>query len=145
MALNGPRKSRILKVCSRIQLHHSQIITILVSRGNGKAESAVKITKNVLKKSRKEDPYLALLAYRNSPQQIYNYSPAQRLMSRRLKDIIPTAPPSTQPTDSVPKSSAWRHYRKKTEINGSVQQEGFAASQTVLQGGKSVCETKAWK
>ena len=54
------------------------------SWGNGKAESAVKIAKNILKKSRKEDPYLALLAYRNTCQQDYNYSSAQRFMSRRL-------------------------------------------------------------
>ena len=33
------------------------------SWGNGKAESVVKIAKNILKKYRKEDPYLALLAY----------------------------------------------------------------------------------
>ena len=59
------------------------------SRGNGKAESAVKIAKNILKKSRFEDPYLALLAYRNTPQQGYQYSPAQRLMSRKLRDVIP--------------------------------------------------------
>ena len=62
------------------------------SRGNGKAESAIKIAKNILKISRHEDPYLALLAYRNTPQQRYDYSPAERLMSRRLRDIIPTAP-----------------------------------------------------
>ena len=54
------------------------------SRANGKAESAVKIAKNILKKSRHEDPYLVLLAYRNTPQQGCSYSPAQRLMSRRL-------------------------------------------------------------
>ena len=36
------------------------------SRGNGKAESAVKIAKNILKKSREEDPYIDLLAYRNT-------------------------------------------------------------------------------
>ena len=52
------------------------------SQGNGNAESAVKIAKNILKKSRNEDPYLALLAYRNTPQQGYDYSPADRLMSQ---------------------------------------------------------------
>ncbi|PFX17749.1 Uncharacterized protein K02A2.6 [Stylophora pistillata] len=61
------------------------------SRGNGKAESEVKIAKNILKKFHFEDPYLALLAYRNTPQQGYQYSPAQRLKSRKLHDIIPTA------------------------------------------------------
>ena len=72
------------------------------SRGNGKAESAVKIAKNILQKSRKEDPYLALLAYRNTPQQGYNYSPAQRLMSRRLKDIIPTTHHQLTPQAASP-------------------------------------------
>ena len=67
------------------------------SKGNGKAESAVKVAKNILKKSRNEDPYLALLAYRNTPQQGYTYSPAQRLMSRKLRDIIPTVPNELQP------------------------------------------------
>ena len=52
------------------------------SQGNGNAESAVKIAKNILKKSRNEDPYLALLAYRNTPQQGYDCSPADRLMSQ---------------------------------------------------------------
>ena len=60
-------------------------------RGNGKADSAVKIVKNILKKSRFEDPCLALLAYRNTPQQGYQYSPAERLMSRKLRDLIPAA------------------------------------------------------
>ena len=55
------------------------------------AESATKIAKNILKKSQKEDLYLALLAYRNTPQQGYNFLPAQHLMARRLKDITPTA------------------------------------------------------
>ena len=60
------------------------------SQGNANAESVVKIAKNILKKSRNEVLYLALLAYRNTPQQGYNYSPAERLMSRKLRDIIPT-------------------------------------------------------
>ena len=60
------------------------------SQGNGNAESVVKIAKNILKKSRNEVLYLALLAYRNTPQKGYNYSPAECLMSRKLRDIIPT-------------------------------------------------------
>ena len=60
------------------------------SQGNGNAESAVKIAKNIMKKSRNEDPYFALLAYRNTPQQGYDYSPAERLMSQKLRDIIHT-------------------------------------------------------
>lgn len=67
------------------------------SQGNGKAESAVKIAKTILKKARHEDPYLALLAYRNTPQQNYTYSPAQRLMSRKLRDILPTISTQLQP------------------------------------------------
>ena len=76
-------------------LTNAKVFTIVksspyYSRGNRKAESAVKIAKDILKKSWKEDPYLALLAYRNTHQQGYNYSPA-RLISRRLEDVIPTA------------------------------------------------------
>ena len=59
------------------------------SQGNGKAESAVKVAN--------EDPYLALLAYRNTPQQGYVYSPAERLMARKLKDIIPMVPSQLKP------------------------------------------------
>ena len=72
------------------------------SRENGKAELAVKIAKNILKKSRKEDPYLAHSAYRNTPHKGYSYSPAQRLMSRRLKDIIPTAQHQLTPQTASP-------------------------------------------
>ena len=92
------------------------------SRGNGKAESAVKIAKNILKKSREEDPYIALLAYRNTPQQGHVYSPAQRLMSRRLRDLIPMATSKLQPQLTVPsvvtqniaerKQKAKAHYDK---------------------------------
>ena len=38
-------------------------------QSNGKAESAVKIAKNLMRKAKeaKEDPYLAILDYRNTP------------------------------------------------------------------------------
>ena len=116
------------------------------SQGNRKAESAVEIAKNILKKSRKENPYLAVLAYRNTPQQGYNYFPAQRLMSRRLnsKDIIPTAQhqltPQTVSPCLVHGDIAERRQRSMAQYNKRASQP-----LRVLQGGKSVCETEAWK
>ena len=64
-------------------------------KGNGKAEAAVKFIKNMLKKS--EDFHIALLNYRNTPQQGHSYSPAQRMMNRRTKTILPTSQSALRP------------------------------------------------
>ena len=55
--------------------------------GNREAERAVKTIKSLLGKE--TDPYLALLSYRATPLQV-GYSPAELLMSRRLRTNIPT-------------------------------------------------------
>ena len=62
------------------------------SKANGKAESEVKTAKRMLKKSIRAgtDPYLAVLDYRNTPTQGMTTSPAQLLMSRRTKTLLPT-------------------------------------------------------
>jgi transposase InsO family protein len=70
------------------------------SRGNGKAEAAVKLTKNLLKKV--DDIDLALLNYSNTPQKGHDYSPAQRLMSRRTRTLLPTATHLLEPTPVDP-------------------------------------------
>lgn len=61
-------------------------------QSNGKAEKAVQIIKNVLKKAThdRQDPYLALLALRNTPIDDRVGSPAQQLMGRRTKTLLPT-------------------------------------------------------
>ena len=63
------------------------------SKANGKAESAVKTCKQIMRKSKDacSDPYLAILDHRNTPSQGFLSSPAQRLMSRRTKTLLPTA------------------------------------------------------
>jgi len=63
------------------------------SKANGKAESAVKSAKRLLKKTADggEDQYLALLDSRNTPNQGMDSSPVQRLMNRRTKTLLPTA------------------------------------------------------
>lgn len=61
------------------------------SKANGKVESAVKMAKNLFRKSMedKADPYLAMLDHRNTPAKGH-LSPAQKLMSRRTKTLLPT-------------------------------------------------------
>ena len=63
------------------------------SRSNGKAESAVKVVKSLLKKAiaDNKDPWLALLDYRNTPTAGIKSSPCQRLMSRRTRTLVPVS------------------------------------------------------
>ena len=56
---------------------------------NGKSESAVKVVKRLFLKA-KEDPFMALLNYRNTPSEGLDTSPSQRLMSRRTRTLLPT-------------------------------------------------------
>lgn len=67
-------------------------------QSNGMAERAVQSIKQLLKKAKhdKRDPYLALLDYRNTPQGDAG-SPAQRLMGRRTKTLLPTVPSLLKP------------------------------------------------
>ena len=63
--------------------HHHQ--------SNGLAESAVKRAKRMMKMAKRsgEDQYLALLNIRNIPSPDTGTSPAQRLLGRRTKGILP--------------------------------------------------------
>ena len=69
-------------------------------QSNGEAERAVQTVKQLLKKA--EDPYQALLVYRASPLQ-NGYSPAELLMSRRLRTTLTTISAQLQP--SIPNSN----------------------------------------
>ena len=62
-------------------------------QSNGKAESAVKQAKRIMEKAiaAKEDPYLALLAHRNTSSDGMTTSLAQRLFGRRTRTQLPTS------------------------------------------------------
>lgn len=68
-------------------------------QSNGKAESAVKTAKQLMEKAKraKTDTYLAILEHRNTPSQGFHASPAQRLMSKRTKTLLPTHDSLLQP------------------------------------------------
>lgn len=59
-------------------------------KGNGKAESAVKIIKNLIRKTQKsgECLYEAVLEHRNTPNKV-GYSPAERLLGRSTRGRLP--------------------------------------------------------
>ena len=59
------------------------------SQGNGRAEAAVKVCKNMLKKCSNVEE--ANRIYHNTPQAGHTYSPAQRMMGRRTKSALPIA------------------------------------------------------
>lgn len=67
-------------------------------QSNGKAESAIKIAKKILKKARDSDTdiYMALLNWRNTPNKI-DSSPVQRLFSRRTRCAVPMVPDKLKP------------------------------------------------
>jgi hypothetical protein len=74
-------------------------------QSNGKAESAVKRAKRMLRKTKAsgEDQYLALLNIRNTPTQGIGTSPAQRLLGRRTKTTLPTKSSLLEPRDVTSK------------------------------------------
>ena len=62
-------------------------------QSNGKAENAVKTIKRLFKKCKDagQSEYLALLDWRNTPTEGIGTSPAQRLMGRRSRTLLPVA------------------------------------------------------
>ncbi|XP_052820412.1 uncharacterized protein K02A2.6-like [Mya arenaria] len=68
------------------------------SSGNGLAEITVKTIKSLFTKTKQagNDPYLALLEYRNAPLQC-GQSPAQLLMSRQLRSTLPLVDKQLKP------------------------------------------------
>ena len=69
------------------------------AQSNGQVERFVSVVKQMLRKADEEgrDPYLALLAYRNTAVTGMSYSPAQMLMSRVLNSKIPILPALLEP------------------------------------------------
>ena len=72
------------------------------SQSNGKAESAVKTAKKLMKRAElsKSEIYLSFLDHRNTPNDS-GYSPAQCLMNRRTKTLLPVTSNLLKPEISV--------------------------------------------
>ena len=82
---------------------HIVTSSLMHQRANGKAESAVKVMKNLLNKIQKEggDPYEAMLKQRNTPRQDTDHSPAEMIFNRKIwtHSFVPTI--NSKPNDEV--------------------------------------------
>ena len=60
-------------------------------RSNGQAEAAVKVVKGLLTHAKysRQDPYLALLAYRSTPIDAHLRSPAEMIYQRVIRTTVP--------------------------------------------------------
>ncbi|XP_068742197.1 uncharacterized protein [Montipora capricornis] len=69
------------------------------SKANGQVEAAVKSARKLLRKTARggDDFHLGLLAIRNTPSQGIGSSPAQRLMNRRTRTLLPTTSTLLEP------------------------------------------------
>ena len=84
---------------------------------NGQSERMIGTVKQFMQKANEDsrDPHLALLAYRNTPVAGMPYSPAQLLMSRKLRDNLPT-------TESLLKPRVAEHsYDRLRERQGNAK------------------------
>ena len=90
-------------------------------QSNGKAESAVKILKNLMVKANADgrDVYLALLDWRNTPTEGIGNSPAQRLFGRRTRTLLPTSSQLLEPETvrGVPNKLAGRQRKQAAYYN----------------------------
>ena len=124
---NGPQfASEIFANFSKEWMFNHVISSPYHSQSNGMVESSVKIAKNILRTSlaAKEDPWLALLAFRNTPTEGMDTSPVQRLMSRRTKTLMPTTENQLLPDCSgFEKDIIDRQLKEKKKTGGILQQK----------------------
>ena len=68
-------------------------------QSNGKAEQAVQTVKRIFRKCKEtgQSEYLALLEWRNTPSEGMTYSPAERLLGRQCKTMMPATTKSLEP------------------------------------------------
>jgi hypothetical protein len=80
-------------------------------------ERAIQIAKSLMKKAVEDgvDPYLSLLNNRNTPRDSVLGSPAQRLMSRQTKSLLPMAKELLQPQVKDPEvvQERLQHYKNQ--------------------------------
>ena len=92
-------------------------------QSNGKAKSAVKVVKHLMTKALADgrDPWLSLLELRNTSNVGMSSSPAQRLLSRRTRALLPIKDEMLRP-ELVTKAA--KQWQKKQERKAKYYDRG---------------------
>ena len=97
---NGPQfSSAEFAVFAKIWMFEHKTSSPTYPQSNGKAEKAVQTVENLFRKCKASgtSEFQALLDWRNTPTAGIGTSPAQRLMGRRCKTLLPIAGSLLQP------------------------------------------------
>ena len=105
---------KLQTVCNHVWFEH-RTSSPYNSKSNGKAESAVKTAKSILRKNKYGDQFLALLNYRNTPSQSTGTSPAQRFFNRRTRTLLPTCETLLKPKLSLESDIQKLHSNQKKQ------------------------------
>lgn len=110
-------------------------------QSNGKAENAVKQAKLILKRctEMKQDPYLALLALRNTPSGDIGFTPTERMFGRKTRTLLPSSVETLSPETSHVQALKKRKAKQKRQYDKQAKDmPGLHIGQRVrVQEGKS--------
>ena len=125
MADNMPFNSRDFRAFARSWQFQVVTSSPAYPRSNGLVERNVQTMKRLLKKAHDEgrDMEMVLLELRNTPITGMDESPAQLLMSRRLRSQMPTIPTMLQPTisEGIREKLAQRQQKQKCQYDKSAK------------------------
>ena len=148
---NGPQfvSKEFKEFASTWQFDH-QTSSPHYPQSNGKIENAVKLAKRLLTKAKAsgQDPYLAILDWRNTPSASIGTSPVQRLFGRRTKTRLPTAGALLQPKIVEGTEDKLKERKAKQEHNynkGTRELPDLRPGDTVRMKPLPTDKQKLWK
>ena len=119
---NGPQfSSNAFRKFSRDWAFTHETISPGNSQANGAVEAAIKIMKRLMRKCKDsgEDLLLGLVNLRNTPTEGLNTSPAQRLLGRRTKSMVPTTETLLKPSHPYSYDEAQNKEDRKLKQRGT--------------------------
>ena len=126
-------------------------------RSNGQAEADVKVAKGLLTHAQYsgQDPYLALLAYRNTPINSHLHSPAEMLYQRVIRTTVPqrirhkdpqAAADQDDPSDHAIQSAAYHgcHCKPKSLLFTGQTVSVLNDAKTLWLPATVICQAHTW-